>query len=215
MTEVLHSVSPSAALERLRDGNARFTRELRSLDAFGGRLRREALVEGQSPFAVVLSCSDSRVPSEIVFDCGLGDLFVVRVAGNVVAPSLVGSIEFAVSTFGTRLVVVMGHTRCGAIAATLDVVQGATPPSPNLRDLVDRITPSVKIIASSGRSRADVLRDATRANVAASVDNLRHGSALLEARVADGRLVVVGAEYSLESGEVAFFDAESALRQAA
>jgi carbonic anhydrase len=205
-TEAIHPVSPSAALERLREGNARFVRELRSLDAFGSRARREALVAGQSPFAIILSCSDSRVPSEIVFDCGLGDLFVVRVAGNVVAPSLVGSIEFAVATFGTRLVVVMGHTNCGAIAATLDVVEGASPPSPNLRDLVDRIAPSVAPVASRSRPRSDVLREATRANVRASVEKLRHASRILEDRVHDGRLVVVGAEYALETGTVELFE---------
>lgn len=212
-TEIRHPVSPAAALERLRDGNARFVRELRSLDAFGGRLRRQALVDGQSPFAIVLSCADSRVPAEIVFDCGLGDLFVVRVAGNIVAPSLVGSIEFAAATFGTRLVVVMGHTSCGAVAATLDVVQGATPPSPNLRDLVDRIAPAVH--AAGPGSRAEVLRAATHNNIRASVDKLRHGSRILEERVEDGRLVVVGAEYALEDGEVRFFDAEEALLRAA
>lgn len=212
--EPLHPVSPLVALERLREGNARFVRELRSLDAFGGRVRREALVAGQSPFAIILSCSDSRAPSELVFDCGLGDLFVVRVAGNVVAPSLVGSIEFAAATFGTRLVVVMGHTHCGAIAATLDVVQGATPPSPNLRDLVDRIAPAVRSVPH-GAARADVLRDATRANIRSSVDKLRHGSAILEQRVLDGRLVVVGAEYALDTGEVGFFDVEEALARAA
>ena len=213
MTETLHPVSPAAALERLREGNARFVRELRSLDAFGGRRRREALVDGQSPFAIVLSCADSRVPAEIVFDCGLGDLFVVRVAGNIVAPSLVGSIEFAAATFGTRLVVVMGHTSCGAVAATLDVVQGATPPSPNLRDLVDRIAPAVR--AAGTGTRAEVLRAATHNNIRASVDKLRHGSRILEERVADGRLVVVGAEYTLADGEVRFFDAEEALQRVA
>jgi len=214
--EALHPVSPSAALERLRAGNARFVRELRSLESLGGRHRREALVDGQSPFAVILSCSDSRVPSELVFDCGLGDLFVVRVAGNVVAPSLVGSIEFAVSTFGTRLVVVMGHTRCGAIAATLDVVEGATPPSPNLRDLVDRISPAVRsVIHHPGEDRAQILHRATHANVRASVDKLRHGSTILEQRVSDGRLLVVGAEYALDSGEVTFLDTAEAAASAA
>lgn len=213
MTDPIHPVSPAEALERLREGNARFVRELRSLDAFGGRRRREALVDGQSPFAVVLSCSDSRVPSELVFDCGLGDLFVVRVAGNVVAPSLVGSVEFAVATFGVRLAVVMGHTRCGAIAATLDVVQGATPPSANLRDIVDRITPAVR--CAHGATREALLQDATRVNIRASVHALRHGSAILEQRVADGRLAVVGAEYALEDGTVRFLDVEESLARAA
>lgn len=210
-----HPVSPHAALERLREGNARFVRDLRSLDALAGRARREALVAKQEPFAILLSCSDSRVPGELVFDCGLGDLFVVRVAGNVVAPSLVGSVEFAAATFGTQLVVVMGHTSCGAIAATLDVLGGKTAPSENIRDIVDRIAPSVRDASERGGSRDEILRNATRANVRASVDRLRHGSKILEERVRDGRLVVVGAEYALKTGEVDFFEGTDAALRAA
>ncbi len=195
------------ALARLREGNERFVQNVRSLEAFATQARRVSLVAGQAPFAIVLSCSDSRVPSEIVFDCGLGDLFVVRVAGNVVAPSIVGSVEFAAATFGTELVVVMGHTRCGAIAATLDALRGGAPsPSENIRDIVERITPSVAEIVRDGEVDETTSRAATRANVRGSASHLRHGSRILEQRIAERRLMVVGAEYELETGKVHFFD---------
>jgi carbonic anhydrase len=152
--------------------------------------------------------SDSRVPAEIVFDCGLGDLFVVRIAGNCVAPSIVGSVEFAAEAFGTELVIVMGHASCGAVKATLEALDPGAPQSPsdNVRDIVDRIMPSVVELKHAGLPYEKLLPLAIRSNVRASVSHLRHGSALLERRIAEGRLRVVGAEYSLETGEVDFFD---------
>ena len=195
------------ALRRLRDGNERFANDLRSLDVLASQARRASLVPAQSPFAVILSCSDSRVPSEIVFDQGLGSLFVVRVAGNVVAPSLVGSVEFAVDTFGTQLVVVMGHTRCGAIGATLKALRGGgAHHSENIRDIVDRIRPAVEPLLGAGIDEGTLAARATRANVVAAANHLRHSSRVLEQRVRDGSILVVGAEYSLESGKVDFFD---------
>ncbi len=195
------------ALRRLREGNDRFVSDLRSLDALASQANRGALVAQQSPFAVILSCSDSRVPSEIVFDQGLGSLFVVRVAGNVVAPSLVGSVEFAVETFGTELVVVMGHSRCGAITATLRALRGdGGPSSANIRDIVDRIRPAVEPLLGAHGDEGTLTTRATRANVVASASHLRHSSRILEQRVAAGSVVVVGAEYSLETGKVDFFD---------
>jgi carbonic anhydrase len=195
------------ALARLREGNARFTSNLRSLDVLATQARRDQLVSGQEPFAVILSCSDSRVPAEIVFDCGLGDLFVVRVAGNVVAPSLVGSVEFAAAAFGTPLVVVMGHTQCGAVGATLDTFRsGRGPASENIRDIVSRIAPSVQELVDAGFDGHELAHRAVRANVRASANHLRHGSALLERLIAAGTLRVVGAEYDLETGVVDFFD---------
>lgn len=207
-TDPLPRLAADAALARLRDGNARFVQNVRSVEALATQAQRAALVDGQSPFAIVLSCSDSRVPSELVFDCGLGDLFVVRVAGNVVAPSIVGSVEFAAATFGTELVVVMGHSGCGAVGATLDALEpgGSGAASPNIRDIVDRIAPAVAELARPGAPRAEVLRAAIRANVRASANHLRHGSRILEQRGAEGRLRVVGAEYSLATGAVDFFD---------
>jgi carbonic anhydrase len=201
------ALESTRALARLREGNERFSKNVRSIDALATQSRREQLVAGQSPFAIILSCSDSRVPSEIVFDCGLGDLFVVRVAGNVVAPSIVGSVEFAAEAFGTELVVVMGHQSCGAVTATLDAIEHReSPRSQNLRDIVGRIAPSVVELTKHGMPRDEMMEAAIRANVRASANHLRHGSALLEKRIAEGRFLVVGAEYSLETGVVDFFD---------
>ena len=200
------------ALTRLRDGNRRFVTDQTTAPALSSQARRAALLAGQEPFAIVLGCSDSRVPAELVFDQGLGDLFVIRVAGNVVAPSQVGSVEFAAARFGTRLVVVMGHTQCGAITATLEEILGhATSQSRNLSSIVDRVRPSVEALMS-GRRNEDpnaLVHDAVRANVQASVDHLRHGSELLEQLIREDGLLVVGAEYSLETGVVTFFDGAS------
>ena len=197
------------ALVRLRDGNRRFVAN-RSTGSGGLPAdRRAALVAGQEPFAIVLGCSDSRVPAELVFDQGFGDLFVIRVAGNIVAPSQIGSVEFAASRFGTRLVVVMGHSQCGAVAATLEEVLGRAPtPSRNLQSIVERIRPAVESMRSR-RNETDpeaLMPDAVRANVRAAANHLRHGSALLEQLITGDRLLVVGAEYSLQSGVVTFFD---------
>ncbi|MBI4083440.1 MAG: carbonic anhydrase [Candidatus Lambdaproteobacteria bacterium] len=205
---------PAEALQRLIDGNRRF-REGAGTTA-GRGWHRDHAAEAQRPFAIVLGCSDSRTPVEILFDQGFGDLFVVRVAGNVVAPSVVGSIEFAASQFGTRLVVVMGHTLCGAINATIRTIEtGYGPESRNIRDITDRIAPHIAALARAGAGSAagagsepsaDVARECLRANVRASAAHLRHGSQLLEELVRAGRVAVVGAEYELESGLVHFFD---------
>lgn len=197
------------ALARLREGNRRFVHEVRRGDRLMGQERRSELAAGQAPFAIILGCSDSRVPAEIVFDRGLGDLFVIRVAGNIVAPSQVGSVEFAAERFRTRLVVVLGHSQCGAITATLEELQQPTASqSRNLRSIVDRIRPSVEGLLSTGlRNDPDALvREAVRANVRASANHLRHGSDVLEQLIQNDGLVVVGAEYSLETGTVEFFD---------
>ena len=204
-----HAMSARDALERLREGNRRFASDLRSLTALAGHARRADLLGGQQPFAIILGCSDSRVPAEIVFDQGLGDLFVIRVAGNVVAPSQVGSVEFAAAKFGTPLVVVLGHSRCGAVEATLDELrQPAGMRSRNIRSIVNRVKPSVEaLLATELRDDPDALaREAVKANVRASVDHLRHGSEILEELVVSSGLRIVGAEYSLETGLVEFHD---------
>jgi carbonic anhydrase len=196
------------ALTRLREGNRRFVTGQSSTAALS-RSAREALVAGQEPFAIILGCSDSRVPAELVFDQSFGDLFVIRVAGNIVAPSQVGSVEFAASRFGTRLVVVMGHSQCGAITATLEELQGlATSQSRNLRSIVERVRPSVETLLNGSRDIDPdaLIRGAVRANVRASVNHLRHGSELLERLIPEIGLLVVGAEYSLETGVVDFFE---------
>jgi carbonic anhydrase len=202
-------ISAGEALERMREGNRRFVSGVRGGDAFTSQARRSELVAGQEPFAVILGCSDSRVPAEIVFDQGLGDLFVIRVAGNIVAASQVGSVEFAAERFGTPLVVVLGHSQCGAVLATIEqLTRPAESQSPNLRSIVDRVRPSVEtLLATELRHDPEALvRHAVRANIRVSAEHLRHGSEVLERLIERGGLLVVGAEYSLETGIVEFFD---------
>jgi carbonic anhydrase len=203
------NVPADEALARLREGNRRFACGAGSVADLSSPTRRAALMAGQQPFAIVLGCSDSRVPAEIVFDQGLGDLFVIRVAGNVVAPSQVGSVEFAAERFGTRLVVVLGHSQCGAVTATLEELRRPDEgTSRNLRSIVNRIRPSVEGLLATGIGKDPdaLVREAVRANVRASANQLRHGSEVLERLIQHEGLLVVGAEYSLESGAVHVFD---------
>ena len=200
-------LSASEALDRLREGNRRFAADIRSADQ--SHDRRAELAAGQAPFAIILGCSDSRAPVELVFDQGLGDLFVIRVAGNIVAPSQVGSVEFAAEAFGTRLVVVLGHTQCGAIGATLEQLQRPREMrSRNLQSIVDRVRPSVEGLLATdvARDPAALYQAATRANIRSAVDHLRHGSELLERLILHNGLRVVGAEYSIETGVADFFE---------
>ena len=200
-------ISARPALERLREGNRRFATGARGGGALNDHARRRELTAGQEPFAIILGCSDSRVPAEIVFDQGLGDLFVIRVAGNIVAPSQVGSVEFAAARFGTRLVVVLGHSSCGAILATLEEMgRPAGDHSKNLLSIVDRIRPSLEPLAVSKHRPDDLVQEAVRANIRYAADHLRHGSDVLEQMIRSEGLLVVGAEYSLETGVVDFFD---------
>jgi len=202
-------ISADEALERLRAGNRRFVQETRNGDAQAGESRRREVAAGQNPFAIILGCSDSRVPAEIIFDQGLGDLFVIRVAGNIVAPSQVGSVEFAAARYATRLVVVVGHSQCGAILATLEELgRRSEEQSKNLRSIVDRVRPSVEpLLATELRHNPDALvHQAVRANIRVSANQLRHGSELLEQLIQNEGLRVIGAEYSLATGVVDFFD---------
>ena len=202
-------MSASDALDRLREGNRRFASGVRSIETIMSSTRLRDLVNGQAPFAVVLGCSDSRVPVEMVFDHGLGDLFVIRVAGNIVAPSQIGSVEFAAEQFGTRLVVVLGHTQCGAIQATVEALgRNANAASGHVNSIVERIRPSVQGLLATelARDPAALARHAVRANVRASANQLRHGSDVLERMIRKDGLLVVGAEYALETGVVTFFD---------
>jgi carbonic anhydrase len=200
-------LSAQQALAALREGNGRFVAGL-GHDTGSSAIRRRVLPAEQEPIAIILVCSDARVPAEIVFDQGLGDLFVIRVAGNIVAPSQVGSVEFAAAAFGTRLVVVLGHSNCGAIHATVDqLTRPSTDQSPNLRSIVNRIRPAVEgLIERGAGDRQQLVRQAVRANIRMSANHLRHGSEVLEQAIARDGLLVVGAEYSLESGVVEFFD---------
>lgn len=209
-------ISAEKALQRLKEGNLRFRSHDRA-DVDIGSTSRNQLVHAQSPFAIILGCSDSRVPAELVFGQGLGDLFVIRVAGNIVAPSQIGSIEFAAEKFGTRLVVVLGHSKCGAVEATLEQLHQHTDNrSPNLRAIVDRISPAVSSLVDfeaeldngvrTGTISEELLSLAVRLNIQASVAKLRQGSDILESLIRNNNLRIVGAEYLLESGEVEFFD---------
>jgi carbonic anhydrase len=201
--------SGTAALKSLKEGNSRFVSGVRSIDNMIKQSQREEFVEGQAPFAIILGCSDSRVPAEIVFDQGLGDLFVIRVAGNIVAPSQVGSIEFAVDTFGTPLVVVLGHSQCGVVKATIDELSHPTGGhSSNLLSIVNRIRPTIEpLFHTELRHQHDKLLDASiHANILASTNQLRHGSQRLEELVQQGKLTIIGAEYSLKTGVVTFIE---------
>src|SRR5437867_12475188 len=202
-------ISARDALERLEEGNRRFVSGVRRSDTLTSQARRSELASGQEPFAIILGCSDSRVPAEIVFDQGLGDLFVIRVAVNIVASSQIGSVEFAAERFSPPLVVVLGHSRCGAVLATLEeLMRPRENQSRNLRSIVDRVRPSVEaLLATELRHDADALvRHAVRANVRVSANQLRHGSEFLEQLIQSDGLLVIGAEYSLETGVVDFFD---------
>ena len=199
-------IPASEALTRLREGNQRFVSELGSSDGATGARRRE-VAAAQEPFAIILGCSDSRVPAELIFDQGLGDLFVIRVAGNIVAPSQVGSVEFASARYGVRLVVVLGHSNCGAVLATIEELgRPSADQSRNLRAIVERIRPSVEPLIAGGNSGDPdaLVRRAVRANILVSTNHLRHGSEILEQLILNEGLAVVGAEYSLETGLVEF-----------
>ena len=201
-------VSAASALQKLREGNARFAANARGTGTLITAARRAKLTGAQEPFAIVLGCSDSRVPVELVFNQGPGDLFVIRVAGNIVAPSLIGSVEFAADRFGTRLVVVLGHSSCGAIQATIEELHRPTKQSPYLKAIVDRIRPGVEQLVTAGADDGALAVEhaAMTANVRASVDQLRHGSAIIENLIANDGLVVTGAWYSLETGRVEFLE---------
>ncbi|HXL33703.1 MAG TPA: carbonic anhydrase [Gemmatimonadales bacterium] len=208
-------ISGQEALARLREGNRAFVANIPDPGATIRQARTNPLALAQLPLAIVLGCSDSRVPAELVFEQGFGDLFVIRVAGNIVAPSQVGSVEFAATRFGTRLAVVLGHTQCGAILATLEELRQPAPrQSPNLRSIVDRIRPSVEPLLATplGQQPEALVAHAGRANIRVAADHLRHGSEILERLVQRDGLLIVGAEYRLETGVVEFFDGVSTIR---
>jgi len=202
-------ISAQRALIRLHEGNQRFVKGRTERNILASSASRHQLSTGQQPFAIILGCSDSRVPAEMVFDQGLGDLFVIRVAGNVVAPSQIGSVEFAVEKFNTQLVVVLGHSLCSAVITSLEELQQSTGRrSPNLSAIVDRIRPPLVPLLSAAQANGqnDLLARAIRANIAHSVKCLQHGSQLIEQMMENDELKILGAEYSLETGLVDFFD---------
>lgn len=197
------------ALKILKEGNDRFQAAVAADRALEKKVRREDMARPQTPFAIILGCSDSRVPAELVFDQGLGDLFVIRVAGNVVAPSQIGSIEFACQQFGTELVVVMGHTQCGAVTATVDaMLENPNEISPNIMSIVERVKPAVMPIIEDypQHTREQLLKLSGPANVRHSVFGLEERSETLAGLIRENRLQIVGAEYAIETGKVEFFD---------
>lgn len=201
-------ISAENALQRLRDGNARYVAGEADPAPSAHEARRKEFLEMQSPFAIVLGCSDSRVPVEIVFDHGIGDLFVVRVAGNIAARSQIGSIEFAARTFGVRLIVVLGHSRCGAIEAVVDELRKPSVlQSDNLDFVIEKLRPSVEQVMTEGYGHdPDMLvAEVGRENVRRSARSLRDDSKIIEQLVENEELMIVGAEYSLQTGVVEFF----------
>jgi carbonic anhydrase len=205
-------ISAEEAIKRLREGNRRFVDGETENDSSANHFQRPNMAGGQNPFAIVLACSDSRVPTELIFDQGIGDLFVIRVAGNVVAPSQIGSIEYAATQFDTRVVVVLGHSNCGAIIATLkELAKKEDHRSPNLRAIVDRIRPGVEPILAEHKDDESelVIAEAVRANIGRSVEQLKHGSLIIENMIDRGILEIIGAEYSIETGIIEFHESPS------
>ena len=202
-------LTPKQSLERLIAGNRRFCE--RSGHSLAQPFSRQLATEPPRPYATVLGCFDARVPIELLFDVGFGELFVVRIAGNIVTPAVIGSVEFAALQFGSPLVLVLGHTRCAAVGAAIEAIQtGNGPESQNIRSITERITPHLERLVRAGDNRA-LMRIAVRANVRASADALRQQSELLQHLSTAGRVAVVGAEYELESGEVHLVESVPAL----
>lgn len=200
-------IPATEALQRLKDGNLRFKKDVQGKNTFTQLTRRSELVDKQNPYAVILGCADSRVPTEIIFDQGPGDLFVIRVAGNIVAPSLTGSVEYAATKLSARLVVVLGHSRCGAVRATLQELKNRTViDSPNLTAIVERIRPHVESILDLDIDSDEILKRAVRANVHAAVKDLKENSEILQHLIKNDNLQIIGAEYALETGAVEFFE---------
>jgi carbonic anhydrase len=197
--------SPQDALRRLREGNLRFV-EGRVRHGDESRTWRDALVAEQHPFAVLLGCSDSRVPFELVFDQGFGDLFVIRVAGNVVSTDVIGSIAYAVAHLHTHLLVVMGHEGCGAVTAALRPQANAPPEPENIETLINMISPNLRGLPPNLEGPAR-LSAAVEANVRGSVSELAElpmGRRLLESQ----EVMLVGAVYDLSTGRVRFLDSQ-------
>jgi carbonic anhydrase len=203
-------MTPEQAITRLKEGNLRFISGTRSVEPMFSHLKlRELAVNGQKPFAIVLTCSDSRCPAEMIFDQGLGDLFVIRVAGNVVAPSLLASIEFAAANFGSAVVLVLGHTQCGAVTDTVQHARDPLTPllSPHLEELVGRIRPAVETaLRSVPLDHPDLLQNSIRENVFRSMRLIRSQSAIVNDLVKANRLWVQGAILDLSTGRIDFLN---------
>jgi len=200
------------ALKKLIAGNKHYVESSANDAELSLAIKRQSAAAGQKPWAVILGCSDSRVPAELVFNCGLGELFVIRVAGNIIAPSQIGSVEFACQHFGTQLVVVLGHSHCGAIKATVDTIIGNSDNlSPNLASIVDRVIPAVRPLVEQQKytDKEELIEQAIHANIKQSVSGLQIHSSILHNMVGREEIKIIGAEYSIETGEVHFHDQDS------
>jgi carbonic anhydrase len=186
------------ALTALKEGNQRYVKN-ELMHPHLDQHRRHELVDGQKPFAVVLSCADSRVVPEFLFDQGLGDLFVIRVAGNVAKDKVIASIEYAVLNLGSKLIIALGHEKCGAVAAAM----GDDPLPGHLGILIDNIKPAVHIAKTM---KGDTLTNAVKLNARIVAGNIAESQPILAERVKSGELVVVPAYYKLENGEVEFIE---------
>ena len=195
-------MSGDESLLKLLEGNKRFiSGQLTTKDCSAEK--RQELTKGQHPFAIVLSCSDSRVPAEIVFDQGLGDIFVVRVAGNVVDPTTLGSIEYGAEHLNAPLLIILGHEQCGAVAATLDA---KGKPEGNIGAILKKIMPAVKTAKAAKKDRAETLQIAIQENVRNTYRDIMKNSKIVPEMVHEGKLKVIGAEYYLGTGKVEIID---------
>ncbi|MCB9497775.1 MAG: carbonic anhydrase [Fibrobacteria bacterium] len=192
------SLTPDEALARLLEGNRRFVAN-KSFHPNETPEAREKLAKGQNPFAVILGCADSRVPPEVVFDFGLGDLFVIRVAGNIVEDAGVGSIEYAIDHLGTPLIVVLGHERCGAVSATIQTLDEGGEAPGQIAELVRKIKPAVEAVTKVPGDRVD---NAVRENARRMAAEIAGLEPILKEKVDAGKLKVVAARYDLDSGVV-------------
>lgn len=191
-------LTPAEAWKQLSEGNERFATNTQHHPNLDGHVR-EALRAGQNPIAVVLACSDSRVPVELIFDAGLGDVFVVRTAGEILGESVVGSVEFAVNGLGVPLVIVLGHESCGAIKASVDALDGGVIPGDNQRTLIERVAPSILAARADGATSTD---DFERRHVAETLNQLLSKCPSIELKLASGKIGMVGARYQLSDGRV-------------
>lgn len=198
------TLSPDEALNRLKEGNERYLTDspVRSVQ---GRDRRLEIARNQTPFAILVSCSDSRVPPELLFGRGLGELFIVRNAGNTVDNVALGSIEYGVAVLGVPLIVVLGHERCGAVEAALSVVEKNTVYPGSLNQMLEPIVPSALLAKAGGETGDDLLDAAVRQNVRRVVTRLRNSEPVLMEPLRAGKLKIVGARYDLDDGQVDFF----------
>lgn len=205
-------MNPDLALQSLKDGNELYVKAIKDSTDLNTPITLRDVDLGQQPFAIILSCSDSRVPAELIFNCGIGELFIIRVAGNIASPTQIGSIEYACQNLGAQLVVVMGHSHCGAVSATIGTLSNSKHElSPNLESIIDQITPAVRPIVEADQhaDEADdesLLDKAVRANVSYTVNNLSAQSEVLSTLMAEQKLAVIGAEYALETGKVTFHE---------